>query len=129
MDVLPVRAALYAQHGPVEPGSVNLWHEYQSQRVAGRAAATPLGSGRLTETLRHKLRKFEQSNIDQVTAQSVRQHHARGHLLQPGPSPEVMPEFHDRERASGMEKGVLARQIELERSTSPPTLPPPPPLS
>jgi len=55
----------YGTHGPIEPGSVNLWDEYQEwkgwpaglQPMRGALAGSP-------ETLRRRLREFEASNID-----------------------------------------------------------------
>src|SRR5207247_6927484 len=88
------------------------------------------------ETLRRKLRKFEQSNIDQVILlnQSGNTTHedicASLELF----AREVMPEFHGREpEHQAWKRAVLAGEIELEdvsieeytaRSAATPTLPP-----
>src|SRR5262245_42334473 len=127
----------YAKHGPVAPGSVNLWQEYQSWKE------TPKGqqqrrSGLVgsPETLRHKLRKFEASNIDQVILlnQAGRNSHedicASLELF----AREVMPEFHAREpEHQAWKQKVLAGEIVLEevdtaefgyQSTARPTIAP-----
>jgi alkanesulfonate monooxygenase SsuD/methylene tetrahydromethanopterin reductase-like flavin-dependent oxidoreductase (luciferase family) len=57
----------YNTHGPVVPGTVSLWDEYQQwkQTSSGQAAQ---GGGLIgsPETIRRKLRRFEASNVDQV---------------------------------------------------------------
>ena len=69
LDVLPVRACVfYNTHGPVEPGTVNLWDEYptwKADAARGRSAQRGglIGS---PDTIRRRLRKFEESNVDQV---------------------------------------------------------------
>jgi alkanesulfonate monooxygenase SsuD/methylene tetrahydromethanopterin reductase-like flavin-dependent oxidoreductase (luciferase family) len=108
----------YATRGaPVAPGEVDLWKEYQKwketptareQRVSGLVGSP--------ETLRRKLRKFEQSNIDQVILlnQAGRNSHedicASLELF----AREVMPEFHGREDAhQAWKRAVLDRELEL----------------
>lgn len=114
----------YNTHGPVVPGTVNLWDEYQAWR------ATPEGQKLSTTgligspaTLRERMRKFEASNIDQVIL-----------LLQAGKNrhedicaslelfaSEVMPEFHDREADhQAWKRKVIAGEIVLE-DNEPPT--------
>ncbi|MBV9331779.1 MAG: LLM class flavin-dependent oxidoreductase [Alphaproteobacteria bacterium] len=110
----------YNTHGPVVPGTVDLWKEYESWRK------TPDGQKLYTsgligspETIRARLRKFEESHIDQVIL-----------LLQAGKNrhedicaslelfaKEVMPEFHERENEQKRWKDrVLAGEIELPDS-------------
>jgi alkanesulfonate monooxygenase SsuD/methylene tetrahydromethanopterin reductase-like flavin-dependent oxidoreductase (luciferase family) len=81
------------------PGAVNMWDEYNRwKREHPEAAAKALSGGLIgsPETLRHKLRKFEQSHIDQVILlnQAGRNTHedicASLELF----AREVMPEFH-----------------------------------
>ncbi|HEX3406838.1 MAG TPA: LLM class flavin-dependent oxidoreductase [Caulobacteraceae bacterium] len=51
------------------PGAVNMWDEYETWKAANRDQAERALSGGLIgspETIRRKLRKFEQSHIDQV---------------------------------------------------------------
>jgi alkanesulfonate monooxygenase SsuD/methylene tetrahydromethanopterin reductase-like flavin-dependent oxidoreductase (luciferase family) len=127
----------YSKHGPVEPGSVNLWQEYQSWKESDsgkqQRRSGLVGS---PETLRRKLRKFEQSNIDQVILlnQSGNNSHedicASLELF----AREVMPEFHAREpEHQAWKRAVLAGEIQLEevslkeytfRTSAAPTLPP-----
>ncbi len=112
----------YATHGPVEPGSVNLWEEYQSWKE------TPKGqqqrrSGLVgsVETLRRKLRKFEASNIDQVILlnQSGKTTHEDICESLELFAREVMPEFHARETThQEWKRAVLAGEIELEEIAS-----------
>jgi len=65
------------------PGSVDLWQEYLKWKdtPAGRKVH---GTGLISspETIRRKLRKFEESNIDQVILlNQAGQEHARRHLF------------------------------------------------
>jgi alkanesulfonate monooxygenase SsuD/methylene tetrahydromethanopterin reductase-like flavin-dependent oxidoreductase (luciferase family) len=103
---------------PVEPGTVNLWEEYQKWKETPKAqeqrAGGLVGS---PETLRRKLRKFETSNIDQVIL--LNQAGKNSHEDICGSldlfAREVMPEFHDREPAhQDWKRRVLAGEIELE---------------
>ncbi|HTF34025.1 MAG TPA: LLM class flavin-dependent oxidoreductase [Myxococcota bacterium] len=126
----------YSKHGPVEPGSVNLWQEYQGWKESDsgkqQRRSGLVGS---PETLRRKLRKFEQSNIDQVILlnQSGNNTHedicASLELF----AREVMPEFHAREpEHQAWKRAVLAGEIQIEevnvehhtfRTSAAPTLP------
>jgi alkanesulfonate monooxygenase SsuD/methylene tetrahydromethanopterin reductase-like flavin-dependent oxidoreductase (luciferase family) len=127
----------YAKHGPVAPGSVNLWEEYlgwketpkgQEQRRSGLVGSP--------ETLRRKLRKFEASNIDQVILlnQSGRNSHQDICSSLELFAREVMPEFQAREpEHQAWKRRVLAGELELEevdtsaygfRSTARPTIAP-----
>jgi hypothetical protein len=127
----------YSTHGPVEPGSVNLWEEYQAwkespsgqkQRRSGLVGSP--------ETLRRKLRKFEESNIDQVILLNQAGNNTHEDICTSLElfAREVMPEFHAREpEHQEWKRGVLAGEIRLEkidtephtvRTTAAPTLPP-----
>ena len=57
----------YNTNGPVAPGTVSLWDEYQKWKKSPKGLAQQhgglIGS---PETIRHKLRKFEESHVDQV---------------------------------------------------------------
>jgi alkanesulfonate monooxygenase SsuD/methylene tetrahydromethanopterin reductase-like flavin-dependent oxidoreductase (luciferase family) len=107
----------YNTHGPVVPGTVNLWEEYEAWRK------TPEGQKLYTsgligspDTVRRRLQKFEESNIDQVIL-----------LLQAGKNrhedicaslelfaSDVMPEFHGREAEhQDWKRRVLAGDIQL----------------
>ena len=58
----------YNRHGPVAPGSINLWDEYQKWRETdeGRRMRRNRGLIGSPESLRERLRKFEASHVDQV---------------------------------------------------------------
>jgi alkanesulfonate monooxygenase SsuD/methylene tetrahydromethanopterin reductase-like flavin-dependent oxidoreductase (luciferase family) len=82
-----------------DPGEVNMWDEYSAWKAANPEAAERALSGGLIgspETIRHKLRKFETSNIDQVILlnQAGRNTHEDiSHSLELFAA-EVMDEFH-----------------------------------
>ncbi len=108
----------YASHGPVEPESVGLWDEYLGWKETPKAQEQ-LRGGLIgsPETIRQKLRKFEESNIDQVILlnQAGRTTHedicASLELF----AREVMPEFHAREpEHQKWKQAVLSGEIELE---------------
>jgi alkanesulfonate monooxygenase SsuD/methylene tetrahydromethanopterin reductase-like flavin-dependent oxidoreductase (luciferase family) len=108
----------YAKHGPVEPGSVNLWQEYQGfkESDAGRKQRRSglVGS---PETLREKLRRFEQSNIDQVILLNQAGNNSHEDICESLElfAREVMPEFHAREpEHQAWKRAVLAGEIQLE---------------
>jgi alkanesulfonate monooxygenase SsuD/methylene tetrahydromethanopterin reductase-like flavin-dependent oxidoreductase (luciferase family) len=108
----------YAKHGPVEPGSVNLWREYQGfkESDAGRKQRRSglVGS---PETLRQKLRRFEQSNIDQVILLNQAGNNSHEDICESLElfAREVMPEFHAREpEHQAWKRAVLAGEIQLE---------------
>ena len=108
----------YSKHGPVEPGSVSLWDEYQDWKD------TPQGqkqrrSGLIgsPETLRRKLRKFEESNIDQVILLNQAGNNKHEDICGSLElfAAEVMPEFHAREpEHQEWKRKVLAGEIALE---------------
>jgi hypothetical protein len=58
----------YNTHGPVAPGTIDLWQEYLKWQETPAGREVKKGSGLIgsPETLRRKLRKFAESNIDQV---------------------------------------------------------------
>src|SRR6516164_1203697 len=72
-----------------EPGTVNLWDEYEKWKRANPEGLARALSGGLIgspETLRRKLRRFASSHIDQVILLNQAgsgQEHARAHLREP----------------------------------------------
>ena len=113
----------YSTHGVVAPGTVNLWEEYQAWKE------TPQGqkqrrSGLVgsPESLRRKLRKFEDSNIDQVILLNQAGNNTHEDICSSLElfAEEVMPEFHEREpEHQEWKRAVLAGEIELaETDTS-----------
>ena len=127
----------YSTHGPVAPGSVNLWDEYQGWKEtdAGQKSRRSglVGS---PETVRGKLRKFEESNIDQVILLNQAGNNSHEDICSSLElfAREVMPEFHANEPAhQAWKQRVLAREIELPevdiaahtmKTTAKPTQPP-----
>jgi len=110
----------YNRHGPVVPGSVSLWDEYLKWKDTdeGRKMAER-GSGLIgsPETIRDRLRKFRESNIDQVILINQVGKNTHEHICESLElfANEVMPEFHADEPAhQEWKKAVLAGDIELE---------------
>jgi alkanesulfonate monooxygenase SsuD/methylene tetrahydromethanopterin reductase-like flavin-dependent oxidoreductase (luciferase family) len=108
----------YNTHGPVDPGTVSLWEEYQSWK-ASPAGQKAQGGGLIgsPDTIRRKLRRFEESNVDQVILlnQAGRNRHEDICSSLELFAAEVMPEFHDREpEHQEWKRAVLAGQIELD---------------
>jgi alkanesulfonate monooxygenase SsuD/methylene tetrahydromethanopterin reductase-like flavin-dependent oxidoreductase (luciferase family) len=108
----------YNTHGPVEPGTVSLWDEYQVWKAtpAGQKAQNGglIGS---PDTIRRKLRRFESSNVDQVILlnQAGRNRHEDICSSLELFAAEVMPEFQAREPEHlEWKAGVLAGEIELD---------------
>ncbi|MEX2238505.1 MAG: LLM class flavin-dependent oxidoreductase [Dehalococcoidia bacterium] len=109
----------YNTHGPVVPGTVNLWDEYQEWLKTPKGeAATRAGGGLIGSpaTLRDRLRQFEDSHVDQVILlnQAGKNRHedicASLELF----AKEVMPEFHDRDPQQQQWKAsVLSGELEL----------------
>ena len=107
----------YSSHGVVEPGTVNLWQEYQGwkESPAGQKSRRTglVGS---PETLRRKLRKFEESNIDQVILLNQAGNNTHADICSSLElfARDVMPEFHAREpEHQAWKRRVLASEIEL----------------
>jgi alkanesulfonate monooxygenase SsuD/methylene tetrahydromethanopterin reductase-like flavin-dependent oxidoreductase (luciferase family) len=108
----------YATHPPGVPGEIKLWEEFLAFRdtPAGQRARQGglIGS---PETIRARLRKFEDSNVDQVillnqAGKNTHQDICSSLRLF---AEEVMPEFHGREEAhQEWKEGVLRGEIELE---------------
>ena len=120
----------YATRPPGQPGAPSLWDEYQAFRRSPQAAKMHAG-GLIgsPETIRTKLRKFEQSHVDQVILlnQAGRNTHEDICASLDLFAREVMPEFADRDNEHQQWKqSVLAGKITLaEVDTSPEALPRP----
>ena len=107
----------YNEHGPVVPGTVSLWDEYQTWK------ATPSGQkaqhGGLIgspATIRAKLHKFAASNVDQVILlnQAGRNRHEDICEALELFAAEVMDEFHAMEPDhQEWKRGVLDGDVEL----------------
>ncbi|HEX2559111.1 LLM class flavin-dependent oxidoreductase, partial [Phenylobacterium sp.] len=102
------------------PGEVDMWVEYNKWKQANPEAAENALSGGLIgspETLRRKLRKFEQSHIDQVILLNQAGRNSHQDICDSLElfAEEVMPEFHGNIPAHEEWKAkVMAREIELE---------------
>lgn len=108
----------YNKHGPVAPGTVNLWDEYQKWKASPegqkRAGGGLIGS---PKTVRERLLKFEESHVDQVILlnQAGKNRHEDICSSLELFAREVMPEFHERDpQHQEWKKAVLAGDIELE---------------
>ena len=102
------------------PGSVDMWEEYQRWKRDNAEAAERALSGGLIgspETLRKKLRKFEQSHIDQVILLNQAGRTSHDDICDSLAlfAREVMPEFQANIPAhEAWKQKVLQREIELE---------------
>jgi alkanesulfonate monooxygenase SsuD/methylene tetrahydromethanopterin reductase-like flavin-dependent oxidoreductase (luciferase family) len=108
----------YNTEGPVVPGTVQLWDKYEEWK-ASPSGQKQQGSGLIgsPETIRRKLRKFAESNVDQIILlnQAGRNEHA--HICESLElfAAEVMPEFHALEpEHQKWKQSVLSGEIELE---------------
>ncbi|MEO5724876.1 MAG: hypothetical protein ABIQ39_10585, partial [Ilumatobacteraceae bacterium] len=108
----------YNEHGPVVPGTTSLWDEYQAWKAtpAGQKAQDGglIGS---PATIRSKLRKFAQSNVDQVILLNQAGRNRHEHICEALAlfATEVMPEFHALEpEHQRWRQGVLGGEIELD---------------
>jgi len=103
-----------------EPGTVNLWDEYEKWKRANPEGLARALSGGLIgspETLRRKLRRFETSHIDQVILLNQAGKNTHEHICESLElfAKEVMPEFHARVPEQDTWKiEVLSGEIELE---------------
>jgi alkanesulfonate monooxygenase SsuD/methylene tetrahydromethanopterin reductase-like flavin-dependent oxidoreductase (luciferase family) len=103
-----------------DPGTVNLWDEYEKwKRANPENHARALRGGLIgsPETLRQKLRKFETSHIDSVILLNQAGKNTHEHICESLElfAREVMPEFHARiPEQEAWKAKVLAREIELE---------------
>jgi alkanesulfonate monooxygenase SsuD/methylene tetrahydromethanopterin reductase-like flavin-dependent oxidoreductase (luciferase family) len=103
-----------------DPGTVNLWDEYEKwkhENPENHARALRGGLIGSPETLRQKLRRFETSHIDSVILLNQAGKNTHEHICESLElfAREVMPEFHANIPAHEEWKAkVLAREIELE---------------
>ncbi|MBW2427116.1 MAG: LLM class flavin-dependent oxidoreductase [Deltaproteobacteria bacterium] len=114
----------YNSHGPVAPGTVDLWQEYLAWRETPAGRKMKRGSGLIgsPETLRRRLRKFAASNIDQVIllAQVGQGRHEDICSSLELFAREVMPEFQAMEpEHQEWKRAVLSRELVLEEIETP----------
>jgi alkanesulfonate monooxygenase SsuD/methylene tetrahydromethanopterin reductase-like flavin-dependent oxidoreductase (luciferase family) len=120
----------YSTHVPGEPGGTNLWEEYQAFRRSPQGqkmhAGGLIGS---PATIRTKLRKFEDSHVDQVILLNQAGRNAHDDICSSLElfASEVMPEFVERDAAhQEWKQAVLAGETVLDEvDTSPDALPRP----
>jgi len=101
-------------------GSVNLWEEFTAWKNANPDTVEKALRGGLVgspDTIRKKLRKFQESNVDQIILLNQAGKNSHEHICESLElfAKDVMPEFH----AGGAEhqrwkQQVLAGEIELE---------------
>jgi alkanesulfonate monooxygenase SsuD/methylene tetrahydromethanopterin reductase-like flavin-dependent oxidoreductase (luciferase family) len=108
----------YNEHGPVVPGTVSLWDEYQAWK-ASPSGQKAQGGGLIGSpaTLRAKLHRFAESNVDQVILLNQAGRNSHEHICESLElfAAEVMPEFHDMEADHQVWKqAVLSGALELE---------------
>ena len=108
----------YNTQGPVVPGTISLWDEYNAWKATPQGQAQQhsglIGS---PATIRRKLTRFAESNVDQVILlnQAGRNRHEDIMSSLQLFADEVMPEFHAMEPAHAeWKRGVLSGEIELE---------------
>jgi alkanesulfonate monooxygenase SsuD/methylene tetrahydromethanopterin reductase-like flavin-dependent oxidoreductase (luciferase family) len=108
------------------PGTVSLWDEYQAWKKANPEAVNKALHGGLIgspETIRNKLRKFEQSKVDSIILLNQAGRNTHQHICESLElfAKEVMPEFHAREpEHQEWKRKVLASEIELEETDTTP---------
>ena len=110
---------LYNKEGPFEPGTVNLWERYQEWKQSGEGRDLTPNSGLVgsPETIRERLKQFQDVHIDQVILlnQAGKNRHedicASLELF----AEEVMPEFHAAEpEHQAWKAAVLDGTLELD---------------
>ncbi|MCP5029870.1 MAG: LLM class flavin-dependent oxidoreductase [Actinomycetia bacterium] len=109
----------YSRHGQVEPGTVDLWSEYDAWRQTPKGQERVKRGGALIgspDTLRRRLRRFEESNVDQVILLNQAGNTSHEDICSSLQlfAGEVMPEFHEREpEHQEWKQGVLSGEIQL----------------
>jgi len=107
----------YNDHGPVVPGTVSLWEEYQTWRES--AAGQKAQHGGLIgspDTIREKLHRFADSGVDQVILLNQAGRNRHEHICEALElfAEHVMPEFHAMEpEHQSWKQSVLAGETEL----------------
>jgi len=110
---------LYNKEGPFEPGTVNLWERFQEWRTSGEGRNLESSSGLVgsPETIRKRLKEFQEAHIDQVillNQAGKNKHEDICNSLQLF-ADEVMPEFHDLDGDhQAWKQQVLSGEIVLE---------------
>ena len=108
----------YNRHGPVVPGTVDLWKEYLTWRETdeGQKLSRAKGLVGSPETLRRRLRKFEETHVDQVILINQAGRNTHEHICSSLElfAREVMPEFQEREpEHQEWKRALLAGEVKL----------------
>jgi alkanesulfonate monooxygenase SsuD/methylene tetrahydromethanopterin reductase-like flavin-dependent oxidoreductase (luciferase family) len=108
----------YATHAPGNPGEIQLWEEYLAFRETDKGKAQRVG-GLIgsPETIRQRLRHFEESNVDQVILLNQAGKNTHEDICSSLElfATEVMDEFHDHEAQHQIWKQeVLSGERQLE---------------
>ena len=110
---------LYNKEGPFEPGTVNLWERYLEWKETGEGQKLQANSGLVgsPDTIRERLRQFQEVHIDQVillNQAGKNEHQDICDSLELFAN-EVMPEFHELESDHlEWKRSVLGRETVLE---------------
>lgn len=108
----------YNSHGPIAPGEVNLWEEYQQWKQSPEGQKeVPEGLIGSPETIRKKLLEFESTNVDQVILLNQAGKNTHEDICSSLKlfGEEIMPEFHAREpEHQEWKRKVLSGEIMLE---------------
>ena len=108
----------YNSHGPIEPGSVDLWQEFLTFKETPKGQA--MRSGGLIgspDTIRRRLHRFEESHVDQVILLNQAGKNTHEDICSSLElfAAEVMPELHAGEdEHQAWKQAVLAGDIELD---------------
>jgi alkanesulfonate monooxygenase SsuD/methylene tetrahydromethanopterin reductase-like flavin-dependent oxidoreductase (luciferase family) len=114
----------YGKNGPVDPGSRNLWDEFEAFRATPKGEQLHRARGLIgsPDTIRRKLEKFQESHVDQVILLNQAGKTSHDDIMSSLElfGTEVMPEFQDDTAQLEWKQGVLAGEIELDEiDTSP----------
>ncbi len=109
----------YNRHGPVVPGSISLWDEYQKWRETEEGKRMRRNRGLIgsPESLRERLKKFESSHVDQVILINQAGKNSNDDICESLElfAREVMPGFQERDpEHQDWKKKVLAGDTLLE---------------
>jgi alkanesulfonate monooxygenase SsuD/methylene tetrahydromethanopterin reductase-like flavin-dependent oxidoreductase (luciferase family) len=107
----------YNRAGPIRPGTVNLWEEYQRTRIGDDERVFAKGLIGTPEQIRAQLDAFDRAHVDQVIllVQAGKNRHEDICESLELFAREVMPEFQAREPARlEWKRAVLAGELALE---------------
>jgi alkanesulfonate monooxygenase SsuD/methylene tetrahydromethanopterin reductase-like flavin-dependent oxidoreductase (luciferase family) len=110
---------LYNKEGPFEPGTVNLWDRYQEWKRSGEGKDLTPNSGLVgsPETIRERLKQFQEVHIDQVILlnQAGKNTHEDICASLEMFAEDLLPEFHAEETEhEKWKQAVLSGELELE---------------